>query len=230
MMYSLQKNSRGMITNQVRDGEGGNIYANREAINKKALENLKKNMPSGKLGKLGDLQIFNFIINDFSSGSGTIVRSDFNDDATVSINDCVMFSDGKSGDGLYYNILDVKVNLTGGFDDYNLNRDSVVEFYLLQNGTQPTGKKIPRQQSLFSSVTAAGGLTITTDGYIAGNQSFTCNVAGDTQAITTNSLGLRASGIALKTIYLNFDQAITRQDLVLSVMVFVDNSSVSRSF
>ena len=34
MMYSLEKNSKGMITNQVRNGEAGNIYANRKEINK----------------------------------------------------------------------------------------------------------------------------------------------------------------------------------------------------
>lgn len=228
MMYSLEKNNRGMITNQVRNGEAGNIYANRQEINKQALKNLKKNTPSGKLGKLGDLQIFNFIINDFATGSDNYFFSDYNTDPSLSINDCVMFSNGKSGDGLFYNVLDVKVNYARA-DGLRMAPDSYVEFYILQNGTTPTGKKIPRQQQLFSSVTG-GGLTITTDGYIAGNQSFSSSISQDTQSITTNSLGLRASGLALKTIYVNFNDTTNLADVSLNVMVFVDNSSVSRSF
>lgn len=227
MMYSLEKNSRGMITNQARDGEAGNIYANREAINKKALENLEKNTPSGKLGKLGDLQIFNFSIGSFASGTDNYFFAEYNFDAAVSINDCVMFSNGKSGDGLYYNILDVRVNLLRN-DGLRMAPDSYIEFYILQNGTQPTGKKIPRQQQLFSSVSASS--VITTDGYVQGNQYLSTNITQDTQSVTTNSLGLRASGIALKTIYLNFEDTTNLADVVLNVMIYVDNSSVSRSF
>jgi len=228
MMYRLEKNSKGMITSQVRDGEGGNIYANREAINKQALKNLKKNTPSGKLGKLGDLQIFNFNISDFGSTTDTNFYQEYNSDPTVSINDCVMFSNGKSGDGLYYNILDVKANLRRGAQVL-MYPDSYIEFYLLQNGTQPTGKKIPRQQPLFGSVTAAP-LTITTDGYLQGNQYLSTNIGQDTQSITTNSLGLRASGIGLKAISINSDVAINFGASQLNIMVYVDNSSVSRSF
>ena len=227
MMYSLEKNSRGMITNQCRDGEAGNIYANREAINKKALENLEKNTPSGKLGKLGDLQIINFNIADFSSVTDNYFFENYNTDPAVSINDCVMFSNGKSGDGLYYNILDVRVNLVRD-NIVQIRSDSFIEFYPLQNSTQPTGKKIPRQQELFSSTT--GTITFTDSGYVQGNQYFSSNITQDTQAVTTNSLGIRASGLALKTIYLNFDSVPNLSDVSFNVMVFVDNSSVSRSF
>ena len=106
--------------------------------------------------------------------------------------------------------------------------DSYIEFYLLQNGTQPTGIKIPRQQQLFSSVTAS--MVITTDGYLQGNQYLSTNIGQDTQAITTNSLGLRASGLGLKAISINSDVAINFGASQLNVMVYVDNSSVSRSF
>ena len=227
MMYSLEKNSKGMITTQVRNGEAGNIYANRKEINKQALKNLKKNTPAGKLGKLGDLQIFNFNFELNATGTYDSLFAQFNDDPTVSINDCVMFSNGKSGDGIYYNILDVKVNLIRTVS-VNLGVDSFVEFYLLQNGTTPTGEKIPRTQGLFDSVNLLN--SITTGTTKQSNQYFTTAIGQDTQSITTNSLGLRASGLALKTVNLELLSSAVLTGVSFDVMVFVDNSSVSRSF
>ena len=69
MRYKLQRNANGMIT-QCENADGGNIYAQREEINRKALENLKKAEPSGKLGTLSNLQVFNANISAFSSGTG----------------------------------------------------------------------------------------------------------------------------------------------------------------
>ena len=230
MMYSLEKNSRGMITSQVRDGEAGNIYANRQAINKKALENLEKNTPSGKLGKLSNLQVFNFIINDIASGNADLIFVEYNDDPTVSINDCVMFSNGKSGDGLYYNVLDIKASINLSGNNTKVLADSYVQFYLLQNGTQPTGKKIPRTQQLFSSVTSPGSLTITTDGYTAGNQFVQTDLLSDSVIIPSDSNGLRCSGLALKTIQIDFEVSRPLADVVLEFQVYVDVTSVSRTY
>ena len=231
MMYHLEKNSRGMITNQVRNGEAGNIYANRKEINKQALKNLKKNTPSGKLGKLGDTQIFNFSLESFVAGNGNAVFVEYNEVATgdQACDEAIMFTNGKSGDGLYYNILDVKCQVaTSNGQKLDILNDSYVEFYLLQNSASPIGKKIPRSQVLFNSFSATG--SITTTGAKEGNQYIASNIVSDNQVIPTNSLGLRASGLAFKTIYLNLGSVEDRSVIILNFVIYVDNSSVSRSF
>ena len=63
MRYKLQRNANGMIT-QCENADGGNIYAQREEINEKALANLQRPTP-GKLGNLSNLQLFNFSISSF---------------------------------------------------------------------------------------------------------------------------------------------------------------------
>ena len=42
MRYELKRNKNGMITQCDTNADGGNIYAQRQEINKKALENLKR--------------------------------------------------------------------------------------------------------------------------------------------------------------------------------------------
>ena len=228
MMYRLNKNSKGMITNQARDGEAGNIYANREAINKKALENLEKNTPSGRLGKLGDLQVFNFSIINFASGTTTTIFEEYNTDLTISPNDCVMFSNGKSGDGLYYNVVDINVTLNVSSSNFELDPCSYVQFYLLQNGQTPTGEYIPKQQKMFSSVSASPMSIITTNAQAL--QYVHTDIITDSVNIPSNSLGLRCSGLALKRILINFRSNEVLSNAELEFMVYVDNSSVSRSF
>ena len=59
MKYELIKNNNGTITQCENNADGGNIYAQREEINKKAIANLARPTP-GKLGNLSNLQLFNF--------------------------------------------------------------------------------------------------------------------------------------------------------------------------
>ena len=57
MRYKLERSTKGIIT-QRENGDGNNIYTDRQEINKLALKNLKKNTPKGKLGDLSNLQVF----------------------------------------------------------------------------------------------------------------------------------------------------------------------------
>ena len=54
--YKLERSANGRIT-QCDNADGGNIYAQREEINKKAMENLNRPTP-GKLGGLSNLQVW----------------------------------------------------------------------------------------------------------------------------------------------------------------------------
>ena len=139
-----------------------------------------------------------------------------------------MFTNGKSGDGLYYNILDVKVNLGIGNANFNLLSDSFVQLYLLQNSTSPIGKKIPRQQVLFSSATV-GTFTWTTTGAKQGNQYINTDINSDSVNVPQDR-GLRASGLALKTIQINFLDVEALDNIVLDFQVYVDITSVSRTY
>jgi hypothetical protein len=229
MMYKLERKSNGQVIQRSADGTEGNIYDKRKKLNKIALKNLRRNTPEGKLGKLSDLQIFNFNIANFSSSTNNYFFEEFNTSATGSTacDDAIMFTDGKSGDGIYYNVLDVKINLRRDAKVEAL-QDSYIEFFLLQNSASPIGKKIPRTESLFSS--ASGTINFSTTGANQGNQYFTSTIGVDTPIIPINSKGLRTSGLALKTIYLNFDASEDMSAMELDVILFVDNSSASRSF
>tara|TARA_R100001443_G_scaffold14202_1_gene24105 strand:- start:425 stop:1126 length:702 start_codon:yes stop_codon:yes gene_type:complete len=233
MRYKLERSTKGMIT-QRENGDGGNIYSQREELNKIALDNLKKNSPSGKLGKLSDLQIFNFSVSFTATGSVVVIREEFNTTATGSTacNDAVMFTNGKSGDGLYYNILDIKCDVftEGSLNQIDVLEDSYVQFYLLQNSASPIGKKIPRSQTLFSSASGGSAVAFTTTGAKEENQYTSVNLTSDSVNIPSLLTGLRCSGLALKTIYLNLDLSEPTEDIILNFVVYVDNSSVSRSF
>ena len=229
MMYRLEKNTRGMITSQCRDGEAGNIYANREAINKKAIQNLEKNTPDGKLGVLSNLQVFNFNISNLDTGTKNSIAVTYNGAISFpnGLVDGIMFSEGKSGDGLYYNIVGIQLACDGGF---RLLDDSWFEFFLLQNSTQPMGTYLPRKQGLFSA--SSGGTTFNTTGDANGNQFVICDFNSNSNPISTvsDSKGFRASGLGLKRVFINLDQAIDVSNISIDVAVTVDISSVSRTY
>ena len=233
MRYKLQRNANGMIT-QCENADGGNIYAQREEINKKALENLQRATP-GKLGNLANLQIFNFQIVSFASGSGTSFVAEYNRTSGFPANatQVVMFGvGGIDNKALYYNIKDVKVALTSNNAQFqNLLDDSYIEFYTLQNietSTTSLGTKIPQPSTLYGN--GGGALSFFTDGDVNGHQSFQTSFNSDAVNIPANSKGLRASGLALKTIYLNFGSSIDLSQLLINCLVYVDNTSVSRTF
>ena len=234
MRYELKRNSKGMITQCDTNADGGNIYAQREEINKLALENLQRPTP-GKLGNLSNLQIFNFQISSLSTGSGTSFVSEYNTTNTFPANatQTIMFGvDGLNNKALYYNINDVKVGLTSNNAQFqNLLDDSFIEFYTLQNietSTTSLGTKIPQPAPLFGS--GGGAVTFTTDGNINGNQSLQASFNSDAVNVPSNSKGIRASGLALKTIYLNFGSTVDTSQLIINCEVFVNVSSVSSTY
>lgn len=229
MRYELKRNKNGMITQCENNADGNNIYAQRQELNKIALKNLKENTPKGKLGDLSNIQVFNFQVSSLSTVSDKTLYREYNTTATgdTACDDAIMFTNGKSGDGLYYNVLDIKANLGLGNVNFNLLRDSFVQFYLLQNSASPIGKKIPRTQSLFSS--SAGTITWTTTGAEQGNQYINTDINSDSVNVPQER-GIRASGLALKTIQVNFLDIEDLSNIVIDFQVFVDITSVSRTY
>ena len=237
MRYKLQRNANGMIT-QCENADGGNIYAQREEINKKALENLQRATP-GKLGNLSNLQIFNFSISDFETGSDYFVRKTYNSTSTFPANatQTIMFGvDGINNKALYYNIVSINASLgtsvvTGVGD--TLDNPSNISFYLLQNNETSTtslGTKILQPAPL--SGNGGGSVTFTTDGNRYGAQTVLIDLFNDNGMYAQNNQtkGLRASGLALNEIYLTFTGSVNRASIVIDVEVAVDVSSVSTTY
>tara|TARA_R100001129_G_scaffold47204_1_gene32031 strand:+ start:100 stop:804 length:705 start_codon:yes stop_codon:yes gene_type:complete len=234
MRYKLQRNANGMIT-QCENADGGNIYAQREEINKKALENLKKAEPSGKLGTLSNLQVFNANISAFASGTGNNAFLLYNN--TVNFPDlmdpCFVFgsANGSNASGLYYNIVGINAtlkNLNSGVN--TLIADSYIDFYLGQNilgATTPQVTKIPGPP--FNSFSTAS-VTLDTSGSINSFQAISAGIVDNANIIPTNTLGVRASGLGLKTISLSFAQAEDLALLSIDIDVYVDVSSVSSTY
>ena len=237
MRYKLQRNANGMIT-QCENADGGNIYAQREEINKKALENLQRPTP-GKLGGLSNLQLFNFQVSAFETGSNNFVVKDYNTSSTFPANatQTIMFGvDGTNNKALYYNIVYLNARLSNGFSGgatENLQPPSYISFYLLQNNetsTSSLGTKITQPGPL--SGNGGGVVTFTTSGNEFGAQSITCDIRQEqgVYAQNNNLSGFRASGLALSQIRLNFSTDVTRDDLTLDIEVGVDTSSVSSTY
>jgi hypothetical protein len=235
--YKLERSENGRIT-QCENADGGNIYAQREQLNKKAMENLERATP-GKLGNLSNLQIFNFNITGFATGSADQIRVEYNETNVLPtpLTNGVLFGASNlagqiTGTPKYYNILDVKVTAFNSVGNVlNLLNESFIEFYLAQTvvgGTLNTITKIPQPAPLSS---VGGGTTaILSDGAQFGNQSITSSFLSDSVNIPSNTKGLRASGLALKTINMNFASAEVRDDIEINVDVYVDNTSVSTTF
>ena len=234
MRYELKRNTNGMITQCDTNADGGNIYAQREEINKQALANLERPTP-GKLGNLSNLQIFNFNIDDFSSGTGTFVNNSYNTTSTFPANatQTIMFGvAGLNNKALYYNVLDIKAQVNNSvIGEIQLEADSIISFYLLQNNetsTSSLGTKIPQPAPL--SGNGGGAVTFTTTGDIYGAQSVAVDFTSDSVIIPSSTKGLRCSGLALRQIYLSFAANENLADLTIDVEVLVDTSSVSSTY
>ena len=237
MRYELKRNKNGILTQCETNADGGNIYAQREEINKIALKNLARPTP-GKLGDLSNLQVFNFTLSDLSTSTSTpLISLDFNTNNSFPANctQTIMFGvDGLNNKALYYNILDIKANITSNSPanaNLQTQNDSFIEFYLLQNietSTSSLGTKIPQPAPLYGNM--GGALTISTTGDIDGHQSISSNINSDSVMIPSNVKGARASGLALKTIYVNFGQNEDASEVELNVIVYVDVTSVSSTY
>ena len=236
MRYELKRNKNGILTQCDTNADGGNIYAQREEINKVALKNLQRSTP-GKLGNLSNLQVFNFQIGNFQNTSDTVIKKEYNASSSFPANvvDCIMFGvDSILNKALYYNIVDVKANVfnnaSSGFQT-NVLDDSYVEFYLLQNNetsTSSLGTKIPQPAPLFGS--SSGTVNITTAGNQFGHQAITTSLTDDAVTIPQNSKGFRASGLALKTVFINFSDVESLGDIFVNFDVYVDVTSVSSTY
>ena len=178
-----------------------------------------------------DLQIFNFNLSDFSADTsvGTF-KEDYNTIATTgNVTDCVMFAQSLNNDkAIYYNILDIKCNLRYG-STANLETESYVEFYLLENipsSTTSLGRKIGRKQNVRG--TSSGTISWETANAQNNYQSLTTNISQDNNNITPMlNNGYRASGLALKRLSLDFRQAENLSQMILQFFVTVDLNSAS---
>jgi len=234
MRYELKRNKNGMITQCENNADGNNIYTQREELNKLALENLARPTP-GKLGGLSNLQVFNFTISDIETGAFSIINKEYNTTSTFPANatQTIMFGvDGANNKALYYNIVGVKADYrpnTSSVVD-QLSAESFIEFYILQNNESSTtslGTKIPQPAPL--SGNGGGAVTFSTDGNINGAQSFSIDFTQVPISDFANK-GLRASGLALKTIYFRFDAPVTADNIQIDVQVYVDVTSVSTTY
>ena len=229
MKYKLEKNTNGSVT-QVINADGGSIYDARPELRKLNEEALNRPTP-GKLGNLSNLQIFNasFTSTVWNTNS-SFLRKQYNDtETTGNLTESLGFSN--VGFDTYYNILAIDVNL---FADTNENiqivDDSFLEFYLCQNdgtsSTINTGQKIPRITNMGVD---GGDLNWRTTGAKDSYQYVSVPVSSGTNTIPTNTLGIRGSGIALKTIYVNSTVAENWTDVRFDLVIYVDKTSASNS-
>lgn len=235
--YKLERSANGRLT-QCENADGGNIYAQREELNKKALANLERPTP-GKLGNLSNLQVFNFNIRDIDTGTGSIIIKDYNTTSEFPANatQTIMFAtDSLTKKALYYNIVGINAKIsqdyfTGtGTDTFD---PSFISFYLLQNNVSSTtslGTKIPQPASVYAN--GGGAVSFITTGANYGSQSVTIDLNAEQGLYAQNNdtKGLRASGLALRQIFLNFSQNVARGAVALDIEVYVDNSSVSTTY
>lgn len=236
MRYSLEKDNKGRIT-QCDNGDGNNnVWSKRKELNKQAIENLARPTP-GKLGGLSNLQVFNFEISSFSTGTQAFVIANYNEAQTFPSNmtQTVMFGTDGTGQALYYNIVGLNVKLGGEFSGSGVIRPSLISFYLLQNIpgdlTDPApGTKIPQPASLIGS--GGGAVTFTTTGADFGNQSVSVDLFAEQGLYAQNNdtKGLRCSGLALRQIYLLFAASLDTANITLDVEVYVDRTSVSTTY
>ena len=235
-MYRLERQPNGEVRQCETNADGGSIYARREEISKQALKNLER-PTAGKLGKLANLQVFNFNISGFTLGTSVeFFRAEWNTTGSFPANatQTIMFGvESLNNKALYYNIMDIRVDLNTSdlADSINLLSDSYMQFYLLQNietSTTSLGTKIPQPSPLYGN--SGGAVTFTTTGAIQGHQYTSHDFISDSTAIPVNSKGLRASGLALKALYLQFADAEDASQMSIDVQVFVDVTSVSTTY
>ena len=233
MRYELKRNKNGMITQCDTNADGGNIYAQRQEINKKALENLKREQP-GKLGDLSNMQIFNVNLNPGATGSANSFFAEYNTTETIAnVTDCIMFNvNSINNKASYYNIIDIKATTFRNVNNQvELLSDSYVEFYLLENietSTSSLGRKIPRRAPV--NGTSSGTVTWTSTTPTTAYQFIKVDCVSDSVNIPSRLQGLRASGLALKKIDVNFAGGQTLDQLRFNFQIFVDISSVSNSY
>ena len=94
--------------------------------------------------------------------------------------------------------------------------------------TTSLGRKIPRRAPV--NGTSSGTVSWTTTGAKHEYQHLKCDLISDSVNIPSRLQGLRASGLALKEIGLNFGSNENLTQVRISFQVFVDVTSVSNSY
>lgn len=205
----------------------------------------KKNMPKAMRAQVAyqqkKLQYSNYQIVNFQikpSDSATTLNYYFNNYNTsiavgTAMTDGVLFgSNTKNSDrAKYYNIVYANIRFDNAVGTVKVDSPSYVEFYLMQKVPGGVfGGKIPRQIEAVKDETNLDALTVT--GLEYGVQSFGVDVYNENAYYTqtTNLQGMRACGVALKDISLNFDTAVAKENIKLNVELAIDLTTEGNNY
>jgi hypothetical protein len=199
----------------------------------------KKNVPKAMRSQVAfqqkklqysNYQVVNFQIAPSSSGSSvSYFVSNYNQSVAVgtAMTDGVLFGSNtkNSDEAKYYNVVYANARWGADFSSTNefLLNPCFVEFYLMQKVPGGVfGGKIPRQIEAVKDKTNLSSLTVT--GVQYGVQSFGIDVYNENAYYTQSPdlKGMRACGIALKNIKLNFATAIVESTIRLDIEIGID--------
>jgi len=183
-----------------------------------------------------NLQVVNFELSAFSTGSAAFVYENFNDTVAVGspLDEGVVFSSPTSTsneNALFYNIVYMNLRLNNSQRSDFLFQPSYIEFYTMQkiNNTSVLGGKIQRQISMQR---VQSNTVITDTGNEHGVQSFGLDVYNQQTLYNQSEAlkGIRTIGLALKTINLNLDSSIDTANLIINVEIGLDLSSSGQNY
>ena len=186
-------------------------------------------------------QIINFRIKPTDSSSSQAYYSNEYNKATAvgtALVDGVLFgSNTKDSDkAKYYNIIYANARFLTDPPPVVSSTDfivspSFVEFYLMQKVPGGVfGGKIPRQIEAVKDETGLSSLTVTGTEY--GVQSFGVDVRNENAYYQQSEKikGMRACGVALSTIHLNFGAAITISEIALDLEIGIDLTTEGNNY
>ena len=111
-----------------------------------------------------------------------------------------------------------------------MDADSYVQFYLLENietSTTSLGRKMARRAPVYGA--SSGTITWDTTSAKQAYQYVHTDIISDSVNVP-NSKGLRCSGLALKTILINFGASETLENVNIDFQIYVDVTSVSSTY
>ena len=171
-----------------------------------------------------NLQIINFKMAGFESGTQDYVYVDFNGSTAFGtyLSDYVLFEN-------YMNINYITV-VSHTNPPVHIQPESYVSFYLMQDSlTTPNGSagmKIPRQ---IQAKRKSDTVSITLDGVDQGAQSIAVPFSTQIFYNQADSIrGVRCKGLALNEIVMSLSEDVDTSGIVLEVCVYVDKSTASQ--
>ncbi len=183
-------------------------------------------------------QVINMLVKPTdSSSSADFYFNEFNDSVAVgtALDSGIMFGTNTADvtKAKYYNIVYCNVRYIHSVSTSTafLVAPSFVEFYPMQKiDTGDFGGKISRQTE--AVVNSVNTFSINASGDQYGVQSFGVDVENENAYYSqSNDLkGIRCCGISLKTIYLNFQTAITLNNIALSVEIGIDLNTEGNNY